>query len=181
MGLTGLMHTSCGRRCVYVCVCGGRERDGMGLVREVSSYQLRVPVTADRLLTAWQEEGDGNHAHFTALLCQQVRIYMFFLHPSHSFCLFSFVCLCTGRSPVGLNTVLSEREERKDCFKRSLDYCQWLDICVCVCVFNETKIPHDGLCLNILHLIVSFSIRFSYLQRFVVGFEFSRLSCFGHL
>jgi len=50
-----------------VCVCVWRERDGLGLVREVSSNQLRVPVTADRLLTAWQEEGDCNHAHFTAL------------------------------------------------------------------------------------------------------------------
>jgi len=66
VGLTGLMHRSCGRR-RSVCVCVWRERDGLGLVREVSSNQLRVPVTADRLLTAWQEEGDCNHAHFTAL------------------------------------------------------------------------------------------------------------------
>ncbi len=60
-------------------MCGEGERNGMGRERERererdSSYQLRVPVTTDRFLTALREEGDCNHAHFTAPLYQQVRI-----------------------------------------------------------------------------------------------------------
>ncbi len=54
---------------------GWRERERERRERERdSSYQLRVPVTTDRLLTALREEGDCNHAHFTAPLYQQVRI-----------------------------------------------------------------------------------------------------------